>query len=208
MLLKDHTVSGFVSALASDSPAPGGGSAAALNGALASALLGMVCNLTAGREKYKEHEETIVSVRDKTQALMKEMTELIDEDTEAYNGVGAALAMPKDSPEQKKERSAALQKAMKYAAEVPFRTMLCCVKIIEQAELALGKTNKNCQSDVGVAALCAMACARGAWLNVKINLGSIKDEAFCSDLRGKATAALKTAETSAERLYQAAESDM
>jgi glutamate formiminotransferase/formiminotetrahydrofolate cyclodeaminase len=176
--LASSTIDHFLSELASSSPAPGGGSVAALSGALGSALSSMVCNLTFGKEKYKDVEADIKEVFFTSEKLRKDLTSLIDEDTNAFNDVMKAFKMPKETEEQKKRRSKAIQDGYKKAALVPMRTARLCAKVFDVALVVAKKGNTNSISDAGVAALMANAGVRAAMLNVRINLGSIKDEDF------------------------------
>ena len=176
--LIDMNIQQFLDELASDSPAPGGGSVAALAGALGCALSSMVCNLTKGKEKYLAVEKDILMALKKSEQLRSRLTELIDEDTQAFNDVMKAFKLPKDTDEQKKQRSAAIQEGYKKAAEVPLKTAEICAQILDVALVVAKKGNQNSITDAGVSALLARAGVSGAALNVKINLGSIKDTEF------------------------------
>ena len=168
----------FLDELASSSPAPGGGSVAALSGALGAALSSMVCNLTRGKQGYEVAQDEIKEILQRSEELRKQLTELIDKDTEAFNEVMKALRLPKDNDEQKEKRRQALQKAFKNAASVPLETARTCEKVLDVAQIAAEKGNKNSISDAAVSALMAQAGVNAAVLNVKINLGSIKDNEF------------------------------
>jgi len=176
--LTSLSVKGFLSELASKSPAPGGGSVAALSGALGTALSSMVCNLTIGKEQYTEMQDEIKEALAKSEKLRKELTILIDEDTDAFNDVIKAFKMPKETDEQKKERSKAIQKGYQTAAQVPLNTAQTCNEILDIAKILAEKGNRNSITDAAVSALMAKAGVDAAVLNVKINLGSIKDEDF------------------------------
>jgi glutamate formiminotransferase/formiminotetrahydrofolate cyclodeaminase len=176
--LASMKVNGFLSELASSSPAPGGGSVAALSGSLGAALSSMVCNLTVGKEKYADVQDEIKEVLKKSEQLRKKLTKLIDEDTEAFNDVMKAFKMPKETEEQKKKRSAAIQEGYKTAAAVPLETANTCEKILDGAIVVAKKGNQNSITDSAVSALMAQAGIEAAILNIKINLGSIKDETF------------------------------
>jgi len=176
--LASSTVDGFLSNLASSSPAPGGGSVAALSGSLSAALSSMVCNLTVGKEKYVDVQEKIKEVLKESELLRKQLTELIDEDTTAFNDVMKAFKMPKETEEQKKKRSEAIQKGYKKAAEVPLKTAKICNQTLDVALIVAKHGNKNSITDAGVAALMGKAGVLAASLNVNINLGSIKDTSF------------------------------
>ena len=176
--LAQLSIQGFLSETASSSPAPGGGSVAALAGALGTALSSMVCNLTIGKEKYKEFEPEIKEILMASEKLRKELTVLIDEDTTAFNDVMTAFKMPKETEEQKNKRSHAIQQGYKSAAQVPLKTAHTCTKILDIAAVLAQKGNENSITDAAVSALMAKAGVESAILNVKINLGSIKDQAF------------------------------
>lgn len=171
-------IGGFLSELASNSPTPGGGSVAALAGSLGAALSSMVCNLTIGKEKYADVHLEIKDTLKKSEQLRKELIKLIDEDTEAFNDVMKAFKMPKETEEQKETRKQAIQKGYKTAAKVPLETAKACEKILDIAMVVAEKGNKNSITDAAVSALMTQAGVKSAILNIKINLGSIKDDEF------------------------------
>ena len=176
--LASMKVNSFLSELASSSPAPGGGSVAALSGGLGAALSSMVCNLTIGKEKYADVQDEIKNTLKKSEQLRKDLTRLIDEDTDAFNDVMKAFKMPKETEEQKKKRSKAIQEGYKTAAQVPLETAKTCEKILDVAKVIAEKGNQNSITDSAVSALMAQVGVESAILNVKINLESIKDETF------------------------------
>ncbi len=165
----------FLDEVASSSPAPGGGSVAALAGALGAALTSMVCNLTKAKQGYEEVQDEIAEVLEKSEELRKDLTDLIDKDTDAFNEVMKALQMPKETEEQKEQRRTILQTAFKQAAEIPLETARKCVQILHVAHIVAEKGNKNSISDAAVSALMAQTGVQAAMLNVRINLSSIKD---------------------------------
>src|SRR6202008_1323136 len=175
----------FCNETLSDSPAPGGGSVAALMGALGASLGGMVANLSAGKRGWDDKLEYFSNWAVTAQQLKDELLWLVDEDTAAFNKVMDAFALPKESAEEKAARSAAIEAATKCAAEVPLKIMETASKsyalLAEMAE----KGNPASISDVGVGALATRACIEGAALNVRINLAQLKDEKFKSDLQGR-----------------------
>jgi len=179
--LASSSVKGFLSELASSSPAPGGGSVAALAGALGSALSSMVCNLTIGKEKYNDVQDEVKSALEKSEKLRRKLTTLIDEDTEAFNDVIKAFKMPKTTEKEKTKRAHAIQEGYKTAAKVPLETAKTCEKILDASMIVAEKGNKNSITDAAVSALMARAGAHSAILNVKINLGSIKDKKFIDE---------------------------
>ena len=172
------TVKDYLDLLKSDAPAPGGGSVSALSAAQGVGLVAMVADLTIGREKYAEYEEVCKAAKEEALKLYAELVAGIDKDTEAFNKVSAAYKLPKNTDEEKAARSAAIREANVGATEVPFETVKLCLEGLKVTETMVGKSNPNASSDLGVAALNLMAGIRGAWLNVKINLPGIKDEAL------------------------------
>ena len=198
----------FIAALASDAPAPGGGSAAALMGALGTALTSMVANLTTGEEKYVDFEERMQEILAETSQLIDTFARLIDEDTEAYNAVGAVLKMPKSTDEEKNQRKEAMQAALKHATIVPYNMMEAASRALITANKTIGYSNPNAVSDVGVAALALKGAMQGAWLNVKINLGSIRDESFVAEYQQKGEALLRENLALADRIYQTVEEQL
>lgn len=183
MELKKLTVEGFINETASSSPAPGGGSIAALNAASSAALIAMVAQLTLGKEKYAASQEEMQEVAQKAGALKDQFLAFIDEDSNAFNKIMAAFKLPKDTDEAKKARSAAIQEATKGAALVPFKVGKTANELFALAEAVILRGNPNAVTDGAVAAMNARAAVRGAFLNVKINLGSIKDAQFVEDLK-------------------------
>jgi len=180
--LASMKLNNFLSELASNSPAPGGGSVAALAGSLGAALSSMVCNLTIGKEKYADVQSEIKDTLKKSEQLRKELIKLIDEDTEAFNDVMKAFKMPKETEEQKNKRSKAIQEGYKTAAKIPLKTARTCEKILDVALIAAEKGNQNSITDSAVSALMANAGVQSAILNVEINLGSIKHEDFVNKI--------------------------
>ena len=180
--LASSTISQFLSELASSSPAPGGGSVAALSGALAASLDSMVCQLTIGKKKYEDVQDDISELSHHIKKLHKRLIELIDEDTNAFNDVMAAFKMPKETEEQKKKRSQAIQKGYKKAAEIPLETAQTAKEVLHLSINVARKGNKNSITDAGVAALLGYSAVYAAVLNVEINLGSIKDKDFVNKM--------------------------
>jgi glutamate formiminotransferase/formiminotetrahydrofolate cyclodeaminase len=168
----------FCNETLSDSPAPGGGSVAALMGALGASLGGMVANLSAGKRGWDDKLEYFSGWAVKAQQLKDELLSLVDEDTAAFNKVMDAFALSKESAEEKAARAAAIEQATKYAAEVPLKVMETASKSYELLAGMAEKGNPASVSDVGVGALATRACIEGAALNVRINLTQLKDEKF------------------------------
>ena len=175
----------FCNETLSDSPAPGGGSVAALMGALGASLGGMVANLSAGKRGWDDKLEYFSSWAVKAQKLKDEMLSLVDEDTNAFNKVMDAFGLPKGSDQEKKARDAAIESATKYAAEIPLKVMETASKSYELLAEMAEKGNPASISDVGVGVLATRACIEGAALNVRINLAQLKDEKAKSTLNAK-----------------------
>src|SRR5438093_21519 len=169
----------------SDSPAPGGGSVAALMGALGASLGGMVANLSAGKRGWDDRLEYFSGWAVQAQQLKDELLALVEDDTAAFNKVMDAFALPKESAEERAARSAAVEEATKYAAEVPLKVMETDSKSYQLLSEMAERGNPASISDVGVGALATRACIEGAELNVRINLGQLKDEKFRSALLEK-----------------------
>jgi len=176
----------FANELSSDTPAPGGGSAAALVAALSASLAAMVANLTVGKKGYEEAEEEMKKVAMMAQQLKDEMLKAVDKDSCAFNRVMDAYRMPKATEEQAKEREAAVELTSQGAALVPFGVLEKCAELMEAAKAVAERGNKNSVSDAGVAGLLAEAAAESAYYNVKINLLNIKDAAFKENIGGRA----------------------
>lgn len=181
MLLTDTTLRGFIDVLASSSPAPGGGSAAALSGATGAALVAMVCRLTIGKPSYQEHEELMNDCLQRVDKVQSELFEAIQKDTEAFDAVMAAFSMPKVNDDEKKVRAEAIQEAFKGAVSSPVSIAAMCLRVLEIASMIVEKCNVNAISDIGVGALQALAGLKGAILNIKINIPSIKDTVYVED---------------------------
>lgn len=181
-MLVNMSLKEFYEVLASDAPAPGGGSVAALSGTMGAGLLSMVCRLTIGKKGYESSEEIAKTTLEKSDALGKELLAFVDKDTEAFNGVMAAFKMPKDTDENKAIRSAAIQKGYKEAVQSPLSIAKACLSVIELAYPIMDKGNSNALSDVGVGADMAFSGLEGAIMNVEINLPSIKDSDFVKEM--------------------------
>ena len=201
MKLAELTTAGFTDLLASDAPAPGGGSAAALEGALGAALTAMVCGLTVGKKKYAEFQELAEEAQKKATDLKARFVDVMDRDTEAFNVVSAAFGMPKETDEEKAARSAAIQKGLEGCTKTPFEMMELAVETLELTASILGKSNDSAASDLGVSALSLRAAIQGAWLNVLINIGSLKNKELAEDYRAKGEALLAKALPLADEIY-------
>jgi glutamate formiminotransferase/formiminotetrahydrofolate cyclodeaminase len=200
-LLKDLTVAEFVDELSRESPAPGGGSVAALCAALSAALTSMVANLTFGKKGFEASRPLMNDLAGQAQKLKAEFIAAIDDDTKAFNGIGAARKLPKDTDDNKRLRDQAIEQANKDATMVPLLVLEKTVKAIEMAEIVASKGNPNTLSDAGVAGLTARAAADGALYNVLINLQSLSDEAFTTAIRQRALMAAEQVRQKADMLH-------
>ncbi len=180
-MLFELPIHSFLDMLASSEPAPGGGATAALNGAQGAALVSMVCNLTIGRQNYAEVEAEMLTIRNSSEQLRAQLTDLIHQDSTAFDGVMAAYRMPKATPEEKIARSAAIQDGLKQATYTPLRTLETCVAVLKLTPAVIAKGNINAASDAGAGMLTAYAGMMTAALNVRINLNAIKDDAFVAE---------------------------
>lgn len=202
MKLVEMQINDFIAVLGSDTPAPGGGSASALAAAQGIALTKMVTELTIGKKKYAEFEDEIELLQKKAKSLQEGLLRAIDEDTEAFNQVSAVFGLPKTTEEEKKARREAIQSALKGAAVTPFSMMEKIVDALKVTQAAVGKSNTNAASDLGVAALNLKAALQGAWLNVLINLASIKDEMFVRQYRKAGESLVEEGSKIADATYQ------
>lgn len=185
-MLVDLTVKEFLNKVAGSDPVPGGGSVAALNGAIASALTAMVANLTLGKKDYELHEELMRHISEVALQQKEWFVLDVDRDSEAYNDVFACFKMPKATEEEKAVRSAAIQEATKHAALVPMQVARNAYKLMTIIMDVARLGNRNAATDACVAMMSARAAVLGALLNVRINLGSLKDKEFVVQLQQEA----------------------
>jgi formiminotetrahydrofolate cyclodeaminase len=186
ILLKNLTVEEYLVQTASDEPVPGGGSAAALNAALAAALIEMVARLTIGRKNFADVDGKMRVAVETVSLLRNKMVEEIDRDSDAYGKALAAFQLPKETPGQKSERAQAIEDALKGAALVPLGVAQTAVTLMDVARTVISMGNPNALSDGAAGLLAARMAARAALFNVRINLGSIKDGAFTDALKMEA----------------------
>ncbi len=199
--LADLTLSGFCDELSSESPAPGGGSVAALVGSLAAGLTAMVANLTVGRKGQEEVWEEMNELAVQAQAHKDWLMDAVDADTEAFNAVLAARRLPKNGADEVTAREEAILQANREATLVPLTVLERTHAVLELTANAADRGNPNSLSDAGVAALCCLACAEGAYYNVLINLAGLKeDQPWAGETRRRAEAALSEARKSGESI--------
>ncbi len=185
------TLGAFLAALASEAPTPGGGTASAIAGAMGASLVEMVAGLTLSKEKYASSHEAVRPIAEAARAGRRELAALAREDSEAYDGVVAARRLPKESAQEKAERSRRLAEANRHATEVPMRTARAAIRLLSALPELVERGNPNAASDAGSAALLLEAAIEGALLNVGINLSGISDAQFVGDMQ-RETADLQT----------------
>ncbi|WP_413868456.1 cyclodeaminase/cyclohydrolase family protein [Albidovulum sp.] len=196
MLIK-KTIEEFSAVLASDAPAPGGGSVAALSGALGADLIVMVCALSIGKEGLEDYRDQLSASATRARSLSGSLLQRVDLDTRAFNGVMAAFRLPKATDDEKKARSEAIQKGYQEAIQSPLGIARECVETLQLAESLLGRSNTNALSDLGVSAQQAYAGLEGAIMNVNINLPSIKDAGFIVETKAETASLLAAGKAAA-----------
>jgi formiminotetrahydrofolate cyclodeaminase len=198
----DEPLKKYLDEAASGASTPGGGSVAALAGALGAALTSMVCNFTVGKKKYEDVEAEVTQILSEAEDLRGKLLDLMVEDTQVYGQVSKAYGMPRGTPEEKEARTEAIQKALKAAMGAPLEAAICCHKILKLNQPLVEKGNQNLISDVGVAVLLAESAMRSAIMNVEINLSYIKDEKLCQETREKLRPLISEAAELRARIYE------
>ena len=199
------TLTAFADELASDSPAPGGGSVSALTGSLGAALTAMVAGLTVNKKKFEDRRETVGTVMTDALQLKEELLTAVDRDTEAFNIVSAAFSLPKSTEEEKAIRSNAIQQGLLACIESPLTIMELCRQALRLAETLSQGFNASAASDLGVSVLMLKGALQGAWLNVKINLGGLKDREASAAYEEKGEKILAECLPLADALYRKVE---
>lgn len=184
--MKNMTVSEFTQLVSSESPVPGGGSIAALSGALSAALAEMVANLTVGKKKYADYKEEMMEIINKASVLKEKLLNYIEEDSLAYNKVMEAYNLPKKTEEESSYRMKKIEEGLKIAALVPLKVAETSFEVLPFTEAVVKNGNSNSVTDGLVAAMMARTAVLSAVLNIRINLASIKDDEFVKTLKGKA----------------------
>jgi len=192
-MIIEQPVTQFLDELASSAATPGGGSGAAIMGALGAALVSMVCNLTIGKKNYAEVEGEMREVLAGAEALRARLADMVAEDIAAFNGLMAAYGLPKQTDDEKAARGAAIQHALRAATEAPLACARACADVIKLSMRAAEVGNRNVISDAGVGALAAQAALRSAALNVDINVPSLQDQVFAKACRDEMDALLASA---------------
>lgn len=174
-MLSNMNIKEFLAATSSDAPVPGGGSVAALSAAIASSLAEMVANLTIGKKGYDDVQDEMKAISEKMSAYTPKFVDFIDKDASSFDDVMKAFKLPKETDEEKKARTEAIQNGMKLAATVPLETAQAAMEILGMIEAVVQRGNSNAVTDGAVAAMMTRTAVLSALYNVKINLGSIKD---------------------------------
>jgi formiminotetrahydrofolate cyclodeaminase len=203
MMIKHLPLQTFLDQLASGSSTPGGGSAAGVMGAMGAALVSMVCHLTVGREKYAAVDAQMRATLEAAETARSRLTDAIEADVAVFDQVMAAYGLPKSSEDEKTARSAAIQQALKAATEVPLSCARACIEVMRISASAAEHGNSNVISDAGVAVMAAYAGLKSAALNVYINVGNIKDEAFTTSRVAEIEALVAEAEASVGQVFGA-----
>lgn len=207
-MIKDKSLQVFLDELASSAPTPGGGSGAAIMGAMGAALVSMVCNLTVGKKGYEEVEDHLKDVLKQAEALRDRLTDMIRADVEVFDRLMASYRLPKETDEEKAVRSEEIQASLKEATDVPLNCARACAEAIELCRDAAEKGNLNVISDAGVAVVAADAAMKSAALNVYINVGSIKDKAFAEERSTELEKILKGADGQTSEIYELVKSKL
>ena len=200
-MIKDDSIEQFLENLAGKSSTPGGGSAAAVIGAMGAGLVSMVANFTAGKKGYESVNDEMQSILDRSEKYRTQFVDMIQEDVDVFNGVMAAYGMPRDTDKEKELRSSAIQEALKKATDVPLECAVLCLDVIQLSRLVAEKGNTNVISDAGVAVLAAEAALGSAALNVYINIANIKDAEFAEDRRTRLEGILNASAPLTEQVY-------
>lgn len=178
MNIKKYTIEDYIKVLSSNASMPGGGLVSAINGAQGISLILMVCNLTLGKEKYKKYEKIVKKTISDCEKLKNKFLELANKDIEEFKNIERVFKMPKTTEAEKKKRAKAMEIACKKCCKVPVQIIECSKKGLSYIENVIDKSNKSAESDLAVAAINLGDAARGALLNILINLKSIKDKKF------------------------------
>ena len=207
-MFKEQQLQTFLDRLASQASTPGGGSAAAIMGAMGAALLSMVANLTVGKKKYEDVETEMQGFLRQSEALRTELTDMIQADVNVFDKVMVAYGMARETDVEKTQRLQAIQATLKEATDVPLACAQLCAQVIKLCRPLAEKGNISVLSDAGVAVLAAHAALRSAALNVYINIGGIKDEDFVNDRRKKLESVLSGAGSATETIYETVKSKL
>ena len=201
-VITHDSIETFLDRLASADATPGGGSAAAIMGAMGAALVSMVCNLSIGKKGYEAVQADVHTMLEESEALRRRLTAMVAEDVAAFDSLMAAYKRPKSSDAEKAERAAAIQAALRGATEVPLDCARVCAEVVVLARRASEVGYHGVISDGGVAALAANSAARSAALNVYINAPSLKDRAYADAAVGELERILSVCAAECEAAYK------
>jgi len=207
-MIKEKSIQIFLDELASKASTPGGGSAAAIIGAMGAALISMVANFTVGKKGYEDVDAESQDILNKAEELRNQLTDMIEADIDVFNRVMSAYGMPKETDEEKATRSEKIQAALKEATDVPLACAKAAAEVIKLSKPIAEKGNKNVISDAGVAVLAGQAALRSAALNVYINIGGIKDEEFANDRQRQLEDTLAGMDALTEEIYELVKSKL
>lgn len=205
MKFSDKTCTEFVEALSTKAAVPGGGGAAALNGAIGAALGSMVCNLTIGKKKYAEHEDQVKSILEKTKEIEKDLVKMIDDDAKCFLPLAKAYGMPSETEEDKRIKQETLETALKNACEVPIQIVKAAYEGIKLHEELLEIGSRLAISDVGVGVQSLRGALVGGQLNVLININSIKDSEYVEKVRNETEPLVESGIKIADEVYKRVE---
>lgn len=198
----DTSVTSFLDGLASGAPTPGGGGAAALSGAMAAALISMVCNLTIGRQRYADAESEMRQVLSRAEMLREELQQFSEDDVVAFNRLSAAYKLPRVTEADTAIRRDAIQAALRRATDVPLRTARAAAAVLPLCPPVAERGNQAAVSDVGVAAHLAQAAVRSALLNVEINLRTLEDPVYLSQVRAEVERLTAGIDAEAQQIHE------
>ncbi|MCF6203847.1 MAG: cyclodeaminase/cyclohydrolase family protein [Methylococcaceae bacterium] len=206
--LKEQSIETFLDELASKQATPGGGSAAAVIGAQSAALISMVCNLTIGKPKYSEVEKDMKTLLQQSEDLRTELTGMIKADVDVFDKLMSCYGLPKETEQEKTNRSEKIQRVLKEATLVPLECAKACAQLIKLSRIAAEKGNVGVISDAGVAVMAGYGALKSAALNVYINTGSIKDKKFATEKLAELKQIINGVDIEAEEIYQIVKSKL
>jgi formiminotetrahydrofolate cyclodeaminase len=201
-MTKDQSLLNFLDELAAKAPTPGGGGAAAIMGAMGAALLSMVSNLTLGKNNYESVQGDMQKLLLQSEELRARLTDMVHADARVYDGVMSAYQLPRETDEQKADRSQAIQTALMAATDVPLACAKASSDVMKLSRVAAELGNRNAVSDAGVAVLAAYAALRSAALNVYVNTGLIKDKEFVGSRLEELNSILAGADQLQEEIFE------
>jgi formiminotetrahydrofolate cyclodeaminase len=196
----EPTVNAYLDALASDAPAPGGGSATGLAGAMAAALVSMVASFTVGRPRYAAVEAQVKRALDEAEEIRRRLAQLMVDDEAAYDAVAAARALPRKTDAERAARRAAIERATRTAAAPPLAMAAACRRALDLSQTVAELGNRYLASDAGVAALLAEAALRASAINVRVNLAALEDKEFARSVEQRLNALLEGTPALKERI--------